>query len=237
MKDNKLIKYDNTFNKTSLTLFTKVQSDVLISILSRMCQSQSKDNSNYKAVVSFKEIREMTGSKNLHTSKIKLALDKILDTKVEFYRNNRFVKANLFSHYEVNTKDTVEIVLTDYMSEKLTLNSNQYTILELDEYVRLPNSYSKELYRMLRQFKHSGIRVIPKDELIRMLNPPKSYNEYDFVRKVLLPALEENKVFFENLSVNVGEKNVLPNPVEFKFKAHKKYDKNRKANKKLTMEE
>jgi|GEM_PF-3845857 len=229
MKNNKnIVKYDNSFNRTSLTLFTKVQSDVLISVLSHMHKSSSKYNNKYATVFSFSEIREMTGSKNLHTSKIKKALDALLDTKVEYYKDGSFTKANLFSHYKVNEDGKAEIVLTDYMSEKLTLNSSEYTILALDEYVKLPNNYSKELYRILRQFKHSGVRIIAKQELIRMMNPPKSYNEYDFVRKVLFPAIEENKAFFEGLSVNVKGKNVLPDKVEFKFKAHKKnntYDK------------
>lgn len=221
--DNKIVKYDNTFNKTSLTVFSKVEANVLMSVLSCMDEKFTKiGESRYSAVFEFSEIRELTNAKSLHTSRIKKALDALLDTKIEFYRNGSHVKGNLFSHYEVNMNGQAEIELTTYMSEKMNLGKGNFTILQLNEYNSLPNSYSKELYRMLRQFRHKGFFVINKNELIRMMEPPKSYNEYDFVRKVLLPAIEENKKYFENLTINVQPKNVLPNVVEFTFKKHKR---------------
>lgn len=219
-KEDSILKYDNTFNKTSLSLLTKVQSNVLISILS--CMKTLDDNNCYTASFTFKDIREITGMKDLYASRIKKVFDELLDTKVEFYDANTdiYIKGHLFSHYQlINNKSEVSITLTKILTNKLTPTSEKYTILQLEEYMSLSNSYSRELYRLLRQFKHTGIKFITKDELIAILQPPKSYNEYDFIRKVIMPATEENKQYFQNLTVSIKD-NKLPNLIEFKFKPH-----------------
>ena len=223
-----IVKYDNTFNKTSLSLFTKVQADILLTVLSRMSEEVNKDGCCI-AKFSFNEIRKMVNAKNLHTYRIKEAFDALLDTKVEFYTDSTYEKGNLFSHYIITNKKEAEIVLTKAMTNKiipsLLPKAKEYTILNLNEYVNLTSKYSKELYRLLRQFRYSGMKLISKKDLFEMLNPPKSHNEYDFVRKILLPAIEENKAYFENLAVNVGERNELSNLVRFTFKPHKRTSK------------
>lgn len=219
-EENRIVKYDNKFNKTSLSLLTKVESDVLLSVLSRMDKMSSEDD-RYVAEFTFKEIREMTGAKHLKTSRIKNTFDTLLDTKVEFFTGNTYSKGNLFSHYSLEDKTTAKIVLTKNMTKQLIPINKEYTILKLDEYINLPNTYSKEVYRLLRQFRHSGLTMISKDDLYNLLSPPKSYNEYDFIRKVILPAIEENEIHFEDLSVNITGNN-LPNVIKFIFKPHKR---------------
>lgn len=224
MSKKNIIKYDNTFNKTSLSLLTKVQSDTLLSVLANMGK-ESNEEDCYVAVFTFKEIRQMIGAENMQLYRIKKVFDTLLDTKVEFFSDDVYEKGNLFSHYSITGKKQAKIVLTKSMTNKLITNSSQYTILNLNEYIELPNSYAKELYRILRQFRHSGYRVISKTELIDILKPPKSYNEYNFIRKVLLPAIEENKAYFKNLSVNLKDSSTLPNTVHFKFDKEEKTDK------------
>lgn len=237
MEYRKVVKYDNTFNKTSLSLLTKVQSDILIAVLAQMGKESMDSEERYVASFTFKEIREMIGSKNLQLHRIKQVFDTLLDTKVEFFANDTYEKGNLFSHYSISNNGMAEIVLTKNLTEKLLTNTREYTILNINEYIELPNNYSKELYRLLRQFRHSGVKFIGKEDLIDMLKPPKSYSEYDFVRKVLLPAIEENKAYFENLTVNIGDKNFLPRKIEFKFTPHKKHESRESGEKTQETEE
>ena len=223
MSKKAIVKYDNTFNKTSLSLLTKVQSDVLLTVLGSMGQDSNEDGC-YVAHFTFKEIRGMIGSEHIQAKRIKQTFDTLLDTKVEFFTDDTYEKGNLFSHYSITGSSSAQIVLTKNMTNKLITNTKEYTILNLNEYIELQNSYSKELYRLLRQFRHSGQKFIGKDELINMLKPPKSYDEYDFVRKVLIPAIEENKAYFKNLTVNIGPQNSLPNTVKFFFKEHERIE-------------
>lgn len=223
-KNNSIVKYDNSFNKTSLSLLTKVQSDILMAVLQRMGKEVKKNengNDCYVASYSFNEIRNMTNNLSLKSKRIKEMFDELLDTKVEIFEGDRYTKANLFSHYTLTGKSVAEITLSSELTKKLIIDNSEYTILNIDEYVELPNTYSKELYRILRQFRHSGIRIITKLELLQVLSPPKSYNEYNIIRKVILPALENNKTHFQNLSVNI-EGNEIPNVVKFTFTPHKR---------------
>lgn len=224
MKENEsnMVKYDNTFNKTSLSVLTKVQADILMSVLSRMGKEKDEKD-RYIATFTFPEIREMVGSPNLHTSRIKKVYDALLDTKFEFFKNNEYHKGNLFSKYVLSdNRHEATITLSIDLTEKMMTGKSQYTLLLLKEYIELSNSYAKELYRLLRQFRHSGIVLISKDDLLDMLKTPKSYNNYDVSRRIILPAIKANEKYFKGLKVNIDNQSKIPNQLKFTFKPHKK---------------
>lgn len=225
LEEISIVRYDNSLNKTSLSLLTKVQSDVLMSVLQKMGEETKYDVSGEKCYVanySFGEIRNMTNNPGLQAKRIKKIFDELLDTKVEFLEEGKYTKANLFSHYSLTDKSNAEITLSSELTKKLITDKNEYTILSLDEYVSLPNNYAKELYRLLRQFRHSGIIFVKKEDLLSLLNPPKSYNEYDTLRKVILPAIEVNREYFEDLSMTQTHPNKIPSVCKFTFKKQEK---------------
>lgn len=222
-KKEEIVMYDNTFNKTSLSVLTQVQTDVLMSVLSKMGKSKDEEG-RFVAEYNFKDIREMTEMSELYSSRLKKTLDDLINTKVEFYENGVYYKGNLFSNYIINEKTNVTITLSTDMTKKIMINEKEYTVLELKEYVDLKNRYSKELYRLLRQFRHTGLLIIKKEDLLRIFSPPKSYNEYDFIRKNLNPSIKDNERYFENLKmINFeGNGNALPDICKFTFKKHLK---------------
>ena len=223
----KIVRYDNTFNKTSLSVLTKIQSDILMSVLEKMgkeVEIDEKGNRCYIARYEFKEIRDLIDSKNMQAHKIKKVFDELLNTKVEFFGDGIYTKANLFSSYSLTNRSTAEIVLSSQLTSKMVIGENNYTILQLEEYVSLKNKYSKELYRLLRQFRHSGLLIIKREDLLNILKPPKSYDEYNFIQKALNPAIEDNKEYFEGLKLTNFERNgnALPPVCKFSFKKHEK---------------
>lgn len=227
---NQIVKYDNSFNKTSLSLLTKVQSDILMSVLSAIRPMKTEDGIVYLAEFSFKGLRDLINSPNMHTSRIKLIFDDLLNTQVEIFEKDRYIKANLFSHYELSNDNVAKIILSREMSNKFITKREEYTIIELNEYLELPNNYSKELYRLLRQFRHTGLLFIKKEDFRNILNPPKSYNEYNFIRKIVNPAIKENKVYFNKLNINMKD----PNVIRLQFEPHEKLkiiSKSQKQNK------
>lgn len=226
-KNSKIVKYDNSFNKTSLSVLTQVQSNILMAVLEKMGKELSIDedgNKCYIAKYEFKEIRDLIESKNMDAKRIKIVFDELLNTQVEFFENNRYTKANLFSRYTLTNRSTAEIVLSSNLTSKLFAGGGRYTILQLDEYVNLKNKYSKELYRLLRQFRHSGLLIIKKEDLLKSLKPPKSYDEYNFIQKALNPAIEDASQYFEGLQLINFEKNGngLPDSCKFAFKKHER---------------
>lgn len=228
MKQEDTIKYDNSFNKTSLSVLSEVQADILMSVLNKMGTSVREDfhgNPCYVARYKFKEIRNMIGSKNMDAKVIKKVFDDLLNTKVEFYEDGIYTKANLFSKYSLTNKSTAEIVLSNELTKKMIVGRQRYTIIELSEYVELKTKYSKELYRLLRQFRHSGLLKIKKEDLLKSLSPPKSYNDYDIMRKVIKPSIEDNRKYFNDLKIEnlEGKGNALPDLCIITFSKHEKY--------------
>lgn len=226
----KLVIYDNSFNKTSLSILTEIQSDILMAVLEKMGEKfelNEKGEKCYVARYKFKEIRDMIDSQHMQAQKIKKALKILTETEVKMYENGEYLKSKLFSDCFLIDRSTVEIVLSSKLTSKLFVRKKEYTILQIEEYINLKTRYSKELYRFLRQFRHSGYFLIKKEDLIESLRPPKSYNEYDFIRKALLPAIEENKKYFKNLKIINMEKNgnAFPRVCKFTFEKHKKVEK------------
>lgn len=227
-QNSRTLKYDNSFNKTGLSLLTAVESDILMAVIEKMgCEMQkdSRGNLCYVAKYHFNDFRELTRSKKIHSEKIINVIEAIFQTSVEFYQDGIYTREHLFSRYHFPSKNEVEIVLSNELTNQLITKDSNYTIIELDEYVSLKKKYSKELYRLLRQFRHSGILIIKKEDLLRFLNPPKKYNEYEFIRKVLDPSIIENSPFFEGLKFSnlESKRNSLPNVCKFTFKKHKKF--------------
>ena len=78
-----------------------------------------------------------------------------------------------------------------------------FTRFELAEFVELDSKYTKNLYRLLKQFRTTGKLVIDDVEHFReLLDAPKSYKIKDFKRFVLDVAIKElqGKEIFKNLS-------------------------------------
>lgn len=222
-KEQEIISYDNTFNKTNLNLFTQAQTNVLMAVLSKMGKDKDEEG-RFVAEYEFKDIRRMTEMKELYASRLESTVKKLINTKVQFFKDGAYYSGNLFFNYFMSGKGVVKITLSSDMTEKLILNNNGYTILDLNEYVQLRNKYAKELYRLLRQFRHTGSLVIKKEDFLNIISPPKAYNEYDTIRETILPAIEANKKYFESLKMINFTKNGngLPNVLKFTFKKHKK---------------
>lgn len=222
-KYKEIVTYDNTFNKTNLTFLTHAQSHVLMAVLSKMGKEIDEEG-RFVAEYEFKEIRRMTGMKELYASRLKKVLKDLIDTKVEFFEDGKSYSGTLFESCEATSKNSVKVTLSIDMTKKLLLNKNGYTILELNEYMELKSKYAKELYRLLRQFRHTGNLMIRKDDFLKMLLPPKTYDEYEFIRKILMSAIEENKKHFKSLRMTNFTKNGngLPNTCIFSFEKHER---------------
>ncbi|WP_144487898.1 replication initiation protein, partial [Bacillus subtilis] len=72
---------------------------------------------------------------------------------------------------------------------KYILNSitNNFTKFELKEMTNLKSTYSKNMFRILKQYKHTGYMKIKIDDFRERLDVPKSYRMTDINKNVLKP--------------------------------------------------
>ena len=106
----------------------------------------------------------------------------------------------------------------------------------LDEWVRyslqqfndLQSSYSKTMFRLLKQFRTTGYAYFSKEDFNELLDIPKSYRESDVNKKVLKPIKEELTPLFRGLTIKKKYGKGRGKPVigyQFSFKAeHKNAD-------------
>lgn len=66
----------------------------------------------------------------------------------------------------------------------------------------LKSTYSKHMFRILKQYKHTGYVKIKIDDFRERLDIPKSYRMTKVNQKVLTPIIKELSFIFNNLHIN-----------------------------------
>ena len=69
--------------------------------------------------------------------------------------------------------------------------SKNFTVFELQEFNALASSYSKNMFRLLKQYKSTGFYKVSIEEFRRLLDIPESYNMSKISVKVLDPIEKE----------------------------------------------
>ncbi|MCQ2916543.1 replication initiation protein, partial [Helicobacter pylori] len=108
----------------------------------------------------------------------------------------------------VSDKETKEFMYMDiqlntgYQYLLNNLGMGQYTSFNLLEFQRVRGKYAKTLYRLLKQYKSTGILSVEWSQFRELLDIPKDYKMENIDQKVLTPAIKElHKIYpFEHLS-------------------------------------
>ncbi len=102
--------------------------------------------------------------------------------------------------------------------------TNNFTKFELKEMTRLKSTYSKNMFRLLKQYKHTGYLKIHIDDFKNRLDIPKSYRMTDINKNVFKPIIIELGSIFNNLTINKikAKKGRKIEWIEFTFDAEKR---------------
>ena len=103
---------------------------------------------------------------------------------------------------------------------------SNFTRFELNEFISLKSNYSKEIYRRLKQFKHTGIWKVHIDNFRELLNIPEKYRISEIDKKVFKISIEELNKYFDNFEIIKIKKGRKVEYLEFKFTPEKKYREN-----------
>ncbi|MEJ7365919.1 replication protein Rep, partial [Staphylococcus epidermidis] len=66
----------------------------------------------------------------------------------------------------------------------------------------LKSSYSKTMFRLLKQYKHTGYLKLSMEDFRTRLDVSKSYQMCDITKRVLKPISKELTPIFNNLNIN-----------------------------------
>ncbi|MGL2437238.1 replication initiation protein [Helicobacter pylori] len=215
-KDNTYTTYHNNANKVNLGKLSEREANLLFAIFQRL-----KDQGNTLIRFEPQDLKRMLGIKISYDNLTRTARSMWNKIKTADFWEVRDIIVNgrecvseknymLFQVCEiVSDKETREFLYMDiqlntgynYLLNNLGMGG-QYTSFKLLEFQRVRGKYAKTLYRLLKQYKSTGILSVEWTQFRELLDIPKDYEMRNIDQKVLTPSLKElRKIYpFEHLS-------------------------------------
>lgn len=141
--------------------------------------------------------------------------DKALTLKFWERTERKTSVMNLFTRIDIDLDtQSLKVKIADdfeYVVNKLTQN---FTVYELREFTQLNSTYSKTMYRLLKQWRTIGVKEFSIDKLRTLLDIPNSYRASNIQQQVLKPILRELPQYFPGLRVKVIKANTQGTPVK-----------------------
>lgn len=203
---NELVKYHTELNTIPLRKFTPVQMNLFFSIISRM-----RDKGENKVSFTFDQLKDLSDYKatanNRFIDDLEETYDKLMDLRfgrrsTSGLRRERFV---LFSAFDING-DADEPYAEIQIHEKavpLLNDLDEWVRYSLQQFNELQSSYSKTMFRLLKQFRTTGYAYFSKEDFFELLDVPKSYrkNLGEVDRTILKPIRAELTPLFRGLTI------------------------------------
>lgn len=166
---------------------------------------------------------ELANYSQRSNKKLYSVMDKLSDhvTNLKFTDRTKGIKKMvLFQTFEWTWDDDptnyyIEVKVNDdfeYILNYFELNFN-FTSFGLEEFVNLKSSYSKQMYRLLKQWKKQGSKEFKVEEFRELLAIPKSYSKDAINQRVLKPIQKELGKCFDNFKIKPIKKRTKGNPI------------------------
>ncbi|MGN8353814.1 replication initiation protein [Helicobacter pylori] len=210
-KDNTYITYHNNANKVNLGKLSEREANLLFAIFQKL-----KEQGNTLIRFEPQDLKRMLNidisNERLSEVVVKLwdsikTADfwKISETETSIIQENYMLFSRCKIELNKPSKDLkyLEIQLNDNYQYLLNnLGMGQYTSFNLLEFQRVRGKYAKTLYRLLKQYKSTGILSVEWSQFRELLDIPKDYTMPNIDKFVLKIALKElRKIYpFEHLS-------------------------------------
>lgn len=204
------VKYHNELNTVSFGSFREKELDLFFSICFKL-----RDTETREVELSFDELKKLSSYSNRNLTRfiydLESTYDKLLGLNIKIkYSELNFEKFNLFTRYcIVGDQRKIIIQVNDKFEYILNKLLGNYTKFDLLEFVNLKSMYSKNLFKLLKQWEKTRERTFEIEEFRTLLGVPKSYTTGDFNKRVLSPILKELPTYFKNLSlekIKIGRK-------------------------------
>lgn len=224
--------YKNDLNLVPLRKFTSTE----INLFFAMCNKLKEKETN-TLHLSFDELKELsnyspeTRNINRFVKDLDDVYKKMLELTIRYEDDEVIERFVLFNHYRIHKRDQyLEISTSPNLKHILNSITNNFTKFELKEMTNLKSTYSKNMFRILKQYKHTGYMKIKVDNFRERLDVPKSYRMTDINKNVFKPIIKELNTIFNNLHINKikAKKGRKIEWLEFTFDAEKRIHNKRR---------
>jgi len=201
---NEIVKYHHELNTIPLRKFSPVEMNLFFSIVSRMREKgtqtvrfnfdQLKDLSNYKATANVRFVDDL---KKTYEKILSLRFGRRSESGLSY---EIFV---MFTKFKINGDTPEPYIDIQIFEDALPLLNglDSWVRYSLQQFNELQSSYSKTMFRLLKQFRTKGFAYFSKEDFHELLDIPKSYKQGDIDRAVLQPIRQELTAIFKGLSI------------------------------------
>ncbi|MGL5797164.1 MAG: RepB family plasmid replication initiator protein [Cetobacterium sp.] len=221
-KKNQIVQYNNEMNTFNFGKFKEKELDLFFSLCFK-----AKEQGLEKIEIHFSELKELSNysSRNLirFVKDLEATYDKLIGLKIKIGKDNlNFTKFNIFEEYEVNSDNKIITVKVSKKFEHLLnniLKLGNYTKFDLIEFVSLKSSYSKNMFRLLKQWDNTKkTRLFKIEDFRNLLSIPEKYRMSEIDKYVLSPIMSDLPRYFNSLTLEkIKEKNRVV-ALNFKWK-------------------
>lgn len=173
---NELVKYHSELNTIPLRKFSPVQMNLFFSIVSRM-----RDKGQNKVTFTFEQLKDLSDYKatanNRFIDDLEQTYDKLMDLRFgrrssDGLQRERFV---LFNQFKIDGKAEIPYAEIQIHEQAVPLLNNleEWVRYSLQQFNELQSSYSKTMFRLLKQFRTTGYAYFSKEDFNELLDVPK----------------------------------------------------------------
>lgn len=198
---NEIVKYHNDINKISFAGFNEKELNLFFSLI-----FLAKEKGTMELTIPFSDLKNL--SNDLDRNKQRF-IDNLNNVNKKLIALHHQIKVDdttytfsLFNVFGVNEKENVLTVevnkIFSYMLNDLIGN---FTKFELENFVNLKSSYSKNMFKILKQWERVKEKIFSVDELKNLLNAPVAYDTFKFNQKIIKQLENDLPPFFPNLKI------------------------------------
>ncbi|MGL5088987.1 MAG: replication initiation protein, partial [Cetobacterium sp.] len=171
----KIIKYHNDINKMKIGGFSKAETDIFFSLLLK-----AKDNQDKIIIMDFLELKQLSNGDKNNDRFIKNILG--LSSKLKTLNQTMevepgvFLTFSLFGSIRTDTnKKIIKVPIGEEFSYLVKGLLGNFTLLDLEELVKLTSNYSKTLFRLLKQWETTKEYIVKMDNFRELMGIPSTY--------------------------------------------------------------
>ena len=226
-------KYQNEMNLVPLKNFNAVEIDLFFAICTKL-----KDEGIQTVKYDFTTLKSLSNyssrSRERFINDLERIYDKMLNLTYTKRSGRSFEKFVLFTHYKLDDKaNTLEISINPKLAHILNNLTGNFTRFELQELTNIQSGYSKNVFRLLKQYRRTGFFKIDIEDFRERLDIPKSYQMSDIDKRVLKIVHKDLQNVFAGLKIHKIKKGRKISHLEFTFQKEDMYEVSKKFDNKM----
>lgn len=215
------VKYHNDLNLLNFSQFKEKELDLFFAL----CYKANEQNTNVLEI-NFDELKKIINYNHVgiarFTEYLESINDKLLSMKMKFKSEKKTTAFVLFKMYSIDhTEKNITIQVNESFSYILNNFIQQYSKLDLLQFSQLNSTYSKNLFRLLKQFSNTGWYEISIEKFREELGVPPKYRMTHIDTRVLEPIKKDLEIYFPNFKIEKIKEGRSISKLKFSWKVQK----------------